>query len=165
LTLPADLPAGVHTVQVAQMQQMGLGSPPPFHRGVESQAVPFVLCPTISQPVTVVVTDGVGPGTPRKGRVTVTLTPPVGASQRVTLLLNELLPPPPPPSPRPPNAYRFSLPPNQPGVVYPTNTLQIGFSGVLPATYLVRVQVDGAESPLTVDQATGRYIDPKAVIP
>jgi uncharacterized protein DUF4255 len=163
--LPADLPAGVHTVQVSQKVPMGLGTPPPPHRGVESQAVPFVLCPAITAPVTADVTGGAGPDTPRKGTVTVKLAPPVGASQRVTLLLNELLPAPPPPHTQPAKAYRFAVPPNQPGVPDPTNTLQIDFDGVLPATYLVRVQVDGAESPLSADKTAGRYADPQVVIP
>jgi hypothetical protein len=162
--LPANLAAGLHSVRVSQKVPMGLGSPPPAHRGVESPLVPFVLCPTITPPVTAAIQPGGGPNNPRRGTITVTLTPPVGKSQRVMLLLNELQPTPPPPNTLPGKAYRFAYPPNQPNVPDPTPTVAVPIAGVLPATYLVRVQVEGAESPLSADKTTGRYTQPQVVI-
>ena len=37
--------------------------------------------------------------------------------------------------------------------------------GAAPGTYLVRVQVDGAESPLGFDEATGQYDSPRVTLP
>ena len=44
-------------------------------------------------------------------------------------------------------------------------TATFAVEGIVDGTYLVRIQVDGAESPLHVDIATGRFDDPKVVIP
>jgi hypothetical protein len=156
--LPTSLAAGAHSVQV--IQPLAMGVPPAPHRGVESAPAFFQLHPTVTGNVTADVTDGQGASdsTPRAGSVTVPVAPAVGAAQQVTLLLNEFAPP----AGRPPRAYRFTLPPNQPGLVYPLNLVTIDFDGVLPATYLVRVQVDGAESPLA--RVAGVYHDPQVTI-
>jgi hypothetical protein len=148
VTLPAGLPAGVHTLQVAQ--QVSLGIPPSPHRGSESQLVPFVLAPTVTA-TSANVTAGTGTD-PRTGTVTVTVAPQVGPDQRVTLLLNELSAP----TTRPAWAYRLEAPAHRPG---PSATIDIAFDGVLPVTYLVRVQIDGAESPLAMSSA-GLYTPP-----
>ena len=80
----------------------------------------------------------------------------------MVLLLNELAPPP----TRPARSYSFFAPADN-GIVPPaqidTGTITFPISFVPPGAYLVRVQVDGAESPLQVD-GTGRYSTPAVTI-
>jgi len=77
-------------------------------------------------------------------------------------LLNEFQPP----SDRPARAYTFSVPPRtEPTDPDETTSITVPISGVEPGTYLVRVQVDGAESPLGFDEATGQYDSPRVTLP
>jgi Pvc16 N-terminal domain len=160
--LPPGLPAGIHPVHVAHLVAIGL--PPSPHRGIESNAVALTLRPSLVA-VTATVDQGDGGSGPavRKGTISLTVAPPVGRDQRVTLLLNELSPP--AASVRPALAYRFSGPPrNLPGAPPQSATLTVPFVDVQPASYLVRLRVDGAESPLGVG-ASGAYESPSLVIP
>ncbi len=92
--------------------------------------------------------------------MTIKLDPAVAQTQRVTLLLNELSPP----SNRPPYAYRFAAPPPSPQAEPPVaERIAIPIADVVPGDYLARVQVDGAESPLDVDE-TGAFSGPKVSI-
>ena len=155
--LPAELSAGIQGVQVIHRSLMS--SPPEPHSGVESNLMTFLFRPKII-------------GEPKKsdikaeannrfsGKVELTVTPAIGAGQRVVLLLNELNPASPPGS-----AYSFKLPPPPLGSPpqAPTEKILIPFYGVKAGTYVVRVQVDGAESPLLQD-ATGRYFSPQISI-
>lgn len=166
--LPPQLQAGVHGVQVVHRRLMGEPAVP--HRGVESNIAAFVLRPGI---VAVAVADVLGTGSaPRSGNVTVTVEPPVGATQRVVLLLNELQPLSSPPDPDLPPAVSYAFvgvsrldlespPASPPG---PSGSLTFAVSGVKAASYLVRVQVDGAESPLEAG-ADGRFDHPAVGIP
>jgi hypothetical protein len=43
-------------------------------------------------------------------------------------------------------------------------TLNVPLGDVAPGSYLVRAQVDGAESPVTFDAAAGAYNAPKVTI-
>src|SRR5262249_15015074 len=100
--------------------------------------------------------------------------PAVGDAQRVVLLLNEFMPSlgsPPEAIDGTALAYSFSAPSrallSPPG---PTENLTIPVSGAKAGTDLVRVQVDGAESPLSVDTnpaspTFNQYIGPKVTIP
>lgn len=160
--VPAGLPAGIHPAHVAHLLTIGL--PPSPHRGIESNAAALMLRPSL-----VAVTAGVDQGdggsgpTARKGTISVTVAPAVGRDQRVMLLLNEFGPP--AASVRPALAYRFAAPSrNVPGAPAQSTTLTIPFVDVQPATYLVRLRVDGAESPLGVGD-TGAYDSPRLVIP
>jgi len=154
LTLPplpaGSLGAGMQAVQI--VQHLLMGDPPEPHRGVESNLAAFVLRSTVTH---VEALDS--------SAVQVTFDPAVEKTQRVVLLLNELNPP----SERSPNAYRFDAPKNN-GITDEsvTETIQISFpiSGVASGQYLVRVQVDGAESPLEVGP-DGRYSGPQVTIP
>lgn len=156
-SLPAgSLRAGVQGVQV--VHPMMMGDPPTLHRGVESNLAAFVLRPTV--------TDVEAPDATE---VTVTFNPEVGKTQRVVLLLNEFNPP----SDRAPHAYSFKAPPDN-GIededVNETASITFPITGVEPGEYLVRVQVDGAENPLTVDTdpdspTFNQYIGPKVTIP
>lgn len=162
--LPAGLSAGVHGVQV--VHRILMGSPPAPHRGVESNVAPFVLRPRIIAPVTAANVQVTGPLARRSADVTVTLEPAVGATQRVVLMLNELQTPASPLGSVPPAlSYGFVAPPrlslqsppaSPPGA---SASITFGVSGVRAGRYLVRVQVDGAESPLDV-APDGRFQGP-----
>jgi hypothetical protein len=157
-TLPDGvLRAGVQGVQV--VHPMMMGDPAKLHRGVESNVASFVLHPTIEATVV-----------PAEKKVTVTFTPEVGRNQRVVFLLNEFDPP--PPDERAPYAYSFKARRDN-GIDEPdvdrTKSIAFATKDVKPEEYLVRVQVDGAESPLTPDtdpdsETFNQYIGPKVTI-
>jgi hypothetical protein len=144
LPLPGDVHAGVQGLQVIQKKNMG--SPETLHRSFESNVAPFVLRPTISTPPTAIAAAGGGTD------VTLTLTPNIGIGQRAVLILSSL-----------PGASPLafvSLP-----IVSAVDAAQvtINIKGVPQATYLVRVQIDGAESRLQT--AAGVFSDPKVDMP
>ncbi|HEX2516120.1 MAG TPA: DUF4255 domain-containing protein [Chloroflexota bacterium] len=160
LTLPPDaLRAGLHGLQVVQPVLMG--SPPAPHRGFQSNVASFVLRPTLSQ-VQVTGVQGTG-SAPRSASVGLSVQPAVGSQQRVALLLNELTAGAPD---RTPAAFSFLLPPRSAD----TATLTVPVSGLRPGQYLVRLQVDGAESVPEVDENPASptfelVIGPRVVIP
>jgi len=143
LTLPAGLKAGVLGAQVAH--RLMLGDPASEHTGTVSNVAAFVLHPQIKKPggvydITfsnrVVATGGTLSGT-----LAIKLNPDVGKSQRVTLLLNEFQPA------GSPSVYSFKAMTR----TLDGDTVAFSISGVVAHTYLVRVQVDGAESGLDTD--------------
>lgn len=154
--LPTELRAGLHGVQV--IHRLLLGEPPAPHAGTESNAVALLLRPRITSQTVESLAD-TGDGF-RSGDIVVNVEPGVTETQRVLLLLNEFNPP----EGRPPRAYSFPLPPlaelPPPGVAV---TLRFPFRGVRPAAYLLRIQVDGAES-LPGADATGRFDSPQVTI-
>lgn len=147
LLLSADLQAGVQGVQVVHLTLMGTTSVP--HHSVESNVVAFVLHPTIA--VSVDRVQGSGSDL-RSGELAVKFNPKVGKAQRVVLLLNEV-------SSGGAAAYSFAVAPRTDD----TDLIVIPVKGVKAGTYLVRVQVDGAESPLNLNQ-TGEYDSPQVTI-
>lgn len=151
--LPASLHAGVQGLQV--IQAILIGTPPVEHRGVESNLAAFVLHPTLlSAPA--LSDDG--------SEIAVELSPDVGQTQRATLLLNELNPP----ADRAARAYSFdSAPHNSPTDPDETDTLTFPITGVTAGDYLVRVQVDGADSPLEIsaNENDPAYVGPTVTIP
>ena len=161
--LPADLRAGVQGLQVEQLFLMGTPATP--HRGFESNVAAFVLAPTIAQPAFVQTSVNADLIT---GDITVTtFTPKIAKSQRVRILLNEFQPP----SNRAPRAYVFNAPPDNGLGPNDQETDKIVFTAkdVAAADYLVRVQVDGAESSLQRDTVSGsatfkEFIGPKIKI-
>jgi len=161
IPLPAGLQAGAQGVQVIHRRL--LGSPPTPHRGVESNLAAFVLHPRLTAPVTVS-----APAADGTRNVNLSLDPPVGAAQRVTLLLNEFQPAPPSP-PGAARAYSFTAPPRfslespPPGLPSPQSNVTVPIRGVQPGAYLVRVRVDGAESPLGAN-ALGQFDSPQVTI-
>jgi hypothetical protein len=129
LPLPVNVHAGVQGLQVVQKKNMG--TPPTAHRGFESNVAPFVLRPSIG--VTSAVTSVSG-GTD----VVLSLTPNIGIGQRAVLMLDNL----------PGDPVRSFM--SQP-VISAADSSQviINIQGVPTGKYLVRVQIDGAESLLT----------------
>jgi uncharacterized protein DUF4255 len=164
-----SLRAGVVGVQVVHRRLMG--DPETPHLGVESNLVPFVLRPRIVNAAVggVAVTEG----DTRSADVTLEIDPPVGKRQRVVLLLNELqtASPPAPPPTRAARAYSFEAPSRDlPAEPESAAELTIPVRRVRPADYLVRVQIDGAESPLTLGTlpatpAIRQYVEPRVEIP
>ena len=144
LPIPSTLHAGVKGVQV--LQPMNMGTPAATHNGFESNIAPFVLCPTVSSATAVAATPGTN--------VTVNLVPNIGIGQRAVLLLDNV-------SVTPRQAYASSA------VVSSADasSIVINITNVPSGTYLVRVQVDGAESPLTVNTVTHLLDGPTVVMP
>jgi hypothetical protein len=129
LPLPANVHAGVQGLQVIQKKNMG--TPPTAHRGFESNVAPFVLRPTIGVTSAVASVSG---GTD----VVLNLTPNIGIGQRAVLLLDSL----------PGDPVRSFM--SQPVVsAVDSSQVIINIHGVPGGKYLVRVQIDGAESLLT----------------
>jgi len=153
LALPSGLEAGVQSVQVVHERLMG--EPPVAHPGVSSNLAAFVLHPEIVSAPTLESGDV----------VRVTIAPPVGQRQRVVLLLNERFAALSPPVETPPRAYSF-VAPQRPvfSPSGPTSQIDVPISGVAPGQYLIRVQIDGAESPLVPDASSGLYVSPSLTI-
>jgi hypothetical protein len=129
LPLPANVHAGVQGLQVVQKKNMG--TPLTAHRGFESNVSPFVLRPTIGVTSAVASVSG---GTD----VVLNLTPNIGIGQRAVLMLDSL----------PGDPVRSFM--SQPVVsAVDSSQVIINIHGVPAGKYLVRVQIDGAESLLT----------------
>jgi hypothetical protein len=151
VSIPPSVRAGVNGVQVLQLVQ--LGKPPTAHRGFESNVAPFILRPTI----TVGVANVTGSGSqPHTADVTITFQPAVGQHQRVVLLLSQLQPP----ATQTPGAFTFVAPPRE---VPETARITLRVTGLPAGSYLVRVQVDGAESLPAVNEA-GQYDTPRITV-
>ena len=133
------LPAGVATARVRLPPPAG--APPQLAR--ETQAVPFLLRPSLTLPGGGVVAGPEDAEVRHDGTVTVDLVPGLVAGQTVRLLLDRT-------APRP--AVAAVLPAQIPGgAVFPLAQVVFGFTALPAGTYLIRAQVDGAESPLTVE--------------
>jgi len=148
-TLPGGLRAGVQSVQVKH--GLDFGTPNEPHRGFESNVAAFVLHPVFGGlgPFTPPLPGGMAPYT---GTVEVTITPVPAREQRIVLLLNRT-------SPAVPSSYSFVAERRASDgdpVVVPLEDLGRG-------EYFVRVQVDGAESPLDLDPSSVDF-GPKVTI-
>lgn len=153
---PRDLlRAGVQSVQVVHPRLQDPSSPP--HRGLESNVAAFVLRPTVTQVTVESVQDDDTDA--RSGEVAITTDLVMGRGQRVILHLNER-------STHKPASYSFEAPP----CATDANRIRIHINDVKPGDYLVRLQVDGAESLLEVDTdanspTVGQYVNPRVLIP
>lgn len=145
--LPAGLKAGVREVQV--MHPVLMGSPPFVHSAVMSQGEAFILSPHIAG-IAATVT---GPDL-KSGDISFTINPAIQKGQRMVLFLNEF------DNSIDPAAYSFEL---AVSTSLPASNPTVKITNVKPATYLVRVQVDGAESPLD-SAVNGQYNSPVVVI-
>jgi hypothetical protein len=177
VSLVDGLRAGVQGLQVIHRLQMGVdqaNDPLNWHRGVESNVAAFVLRPVISNPT-------VNAGT----TLAVTLKPVVNRIQRVVLLLNEFSAA--ARQPGAPAARTYSIvaktadqtwknaagqvvtDPTKAADTDSTDTITFVLTGVVAGTYLLRVQVDGAESELQIDTdpkspTFNRFIQPQVTI-
>jgi hypothetical protein len=124
---------------------------------VESNVAAFVLRPTITS-VSVSNVQFISEDDPRTGEVTVQVDVTIARTQRVALALNEL-------SLENPAAYTFKAS----AITADTNEIRFSIYEVKAGEYLVRLQVDGAESLLNVDRDRDsptfeQYIGPTIVI-
>jgi len=156
-TPPAGLRAGLHALQVLHERTMGTPAVP-HPGGAASEVVPYALAPRIRKvggaydittlnPASRVV-DGVAL---HSADVRVRLEPAVGRRQRVAILLNELAAT---------DAHAFTFVAEPRPADGPTITVRA--VDVTPGTYLLRVQVDGIDSPL--DVVAGTYADPQVTL-
>ena len=97
----------------------------------------------------------------RAGTLRLAFDPRVGRDQRVMLLLNEFNTAP----GSPPHAYTFAAPAGNglPDGIPDTAMVDVVFAHVVAGTYLVRAQVDGAESVLAQD-GSGLFATPRVAL-
>ncbi|MGW0630274.1 DUF4255 domain-containing protein [Streptomyces sp. NPDC002758] len=139
-TLPPGVRAGVHGLQILHP------------RTVESNVVPVIVRPAVGPgPVT---TAAGADGAPH---ITVPIRPRVGHRQRVVVLLNGH-------GPTSPRAHAFDVPYRGQNPEDSDASITVTAAAVAAGEYLVRVQVDGAESILTPDQQ-GVYDRPRVTLP
>ena len=145
MTLPGVLQAGVTTVQV--IHDFDFGTPNEPHRGFKSNVGVFILTPTI--------TTGANINATRGAVLSLSFAPPVGRTQAVALVVGDrTITIPPRPSTDPPTATTLGFPiPAD----FPTGT------------FLLRVRIDNADSPLIVDTNSmsptfNQYIGPTVTI-
>ncbi|HBB31486.1 MAG TPA: DUF4255 domain-containing protein [Cyanobacteria bacterium UBA8803] len=180
-SLPADtLRAGMHSLQVIHRiprvtqpaSNNGLGAnwtssnggqiiatsttQPSLIPAIQSNVIPFAVRPTVTK-VSLSKRDNDGEEL-RRAEVKVRTNITIGKKQRVILILNEA-------SIENPAAYIFEAAPRRADSL----VITVPIYGVKIGRYLVRLQIDGAESQLTVDtnpnSATfNQYISPRIVI-
>ncbi|MBD2530489.1 DUF4255 domain-containing protein [Nostoc flagelliforme FACHB-838] len=146
LLIPPDLYASVQGIQVVHLRMGNVGQ---MDLLVESNVAAFVLHPIITSFVAKVENSG---DNLRTAEITVKFQPKVGKAQRVVLLLNEA-------SGDTPSAYSFFVASR----TEDTDAITIPIKNIKPGTYIVRVRVDGAESPLHKNQS-GEYDSPQVTI-
>ncbi|MGH7467336.1 MAG: DUF4255 domain-containing protein [Longimicrobiales bacterium] len=132
---PVALLAGINTIQIEH--PVNFGTPIEPHLGFISNLAAFIVTPAITSATPINATIG----TP----FTIALSPPVGRTQRVALVLGERtlpLPARPPTDPLTSPNLTITLPPGTP-----------------TGNQLLRVQIDGAETPLVQDN-TGQFVGP-----
>jgi Pvc16 N-terminal domain len=157
-TVPA-LPAGINTLRV--VRQVAIGAPPAKNTA-ESNVSLFYLQPVIrrdpNHPDDYLITVGSvdSSADPPTTPVTVELDPALQSSQQVQLLLNQLEPA----AADAPLSFTFDAQPAQ----ISSNSVTFTTWGAPAGPYLVRVRVDGAESQLNTDPATGAYATPAVTL-
>jgi hypothetical protein len=173
LTLP-DLPAGTHGLQIARPRFMG--TPPTRHQGLLSNLVPLVLRPVIdtspgnAPTVFFVLTSPSDPDddpppevvdsvTVVSGHLRLTVNPSVNPGQTVVIYLNErqLV--------SGTSARAYTVPVDLDPGAGSTTVVVARFRRVVPATYMIRIQVDGATSALTIDPTSGMFGGPLVEVP
>ncbi|MFC8681526.1 DUF4255 domain-containing protein [Microbacterium ureisolvens] len=162
LTLPAALAAGPHGVQVRQ--GVAMGAPGVQHLAFGSTAGAFIVHPVITKTgnvddVEVTNVQGLG-AAPRSARIRVGVAPAVLRRQTAVLeLVTVQLGP-------DGSGHDVVVQHSVQAADRASDTSRLTFepTGLAPGQYLVRVRVDGAESPLEEDQA-GTPIGPVGAIP
>jgi hypothetical protein len=126
LNLPEGLRARIQSLQV--VHEMMMGTPPEIHRGSESNVAAFLLRPTIML---------------NSDSKTISVNPEIGKGQRAVLFLNEINRT----TNESPAAYTIVIP-----IDAATSSVQIPESEIKikSGEYLVRLGVDGANSPLAL---------------
>jgi hypothetical protein len=153
VTLPAGLQAGINTLQV--VYPLDFGTPGEPHGGFESNVAAFMLTPRITTPAPISAARG--------ATLSLSVAPPVARAQEVRLLAGDRsIVIPARPAVDPP-----TVPHTEPA---PSPVLQFPIPSGFPAgTFLLRVEVDGAQSPLEVDTTPasptfGQYVGPTVAV-
>ena len=145
ITLPlATLPAyarraGAQGLQVTHPTSLvNVADPHQRQGGVESNVMPFVLRPRVTQVAVTHIAETLEER--RNATITLEVNVVVGLAQRVVLAMNEF-------SLASPTAYMFDGPKR----TAETNQITIPIRDVEAGEYLVRLLIDGAESQLSID--------------
>jgi hypothetical protein len=155
VSLPT-LTAGLNVVHVVRQIDLGVTPETPF---VESNSASFILQPVIRRKPTPPFNYQIAVGapdnsTPPRVPVTVTLDPAITTQQKIGLLLNQLNPP----AGQTPGSYMFDA--MAADFTLPNKVL-VYTQGVPAGDYLVRIRVDGADSPLDIDPVSKAFVTPK----
>jgi Pvc16 N-terminal domain len=156
-TLPPATRAGLQGLQVRH--PIEIGSPPTLRGGTESNVAAFMLQPRIQTDASGAYVIAIVPPTttiPRLLRTT--LTPNVAPEQRAMLYLNQINLA----AGEQPHAYSIEAITRAAGSSS-APTLEFPISDVAAGRYLVRVQIDGAESPLDFQEGQG-YVAPAVTL-
>ena len=131
IIIPTTLQAGVRTVRIVNRIRFGVPTDP--HPGFSSSPTPFLLVPAITTPPPIVANVG--------STLSLAVTPPVGRNQQAVLLIGD--------SAIEINARAPSDPPTSTNLSFP---IPSDFPHSHPPVSLpLRVQIDGAQSGLTLD--------------
>jgi hypothetical protein len=147
VTLPGGLFAGINTVQILHLIDFGTKDPSEPHRGFASNMATFMLAPQITTPSPLNATLGAS--------LSLTVTPPVSRTQNVALIVG---------------SQTITIPPRPSGGPQTTSNLDFPIPADFPTgTFLLRLRVDGADSPLQVDTnktslTFNQYIGPMVTI-
>jgi Pvc16 N-terminal domain len=146
VVLDDDVPAGLHALQVVHRAAAGPGGAPPSRLVARSNAVPLLVRPSV-------VVSGVD-----ATDVTLTISPPLQAGQRLTVMLGRLEDG----APNDPDAVTLEQAPVA-AADAPQATVEIARADVPDGRWLVRVQVDGVDS--IPDLVGETYDEPDVVLP
>jgi hypothetical protein len=164
VAVPPDVRAGAVGLRIEHRRLMG--EPPGWRAAGRSNVVPVVIHPRIRPTAGghLVAAEDVTaePDGTLRGTLSLTVDPAVGFSQDVEVVLNAL------------DGSGASLSftderRDGPGAPAVSNTLDIPFTGLPAGDHLVRVVVDGADSPLDVQTTPGpnqgAYVAPRVTVP
>lgn len=180
LILPSGLKAGPHGVQIIQplrldwpveLEQASPGAIPSIkydfnqRQEVSTNLLTFVLSPKLSQhdSNSTQMDTSTGSESLYKVDIKLKLQPPLYQRQKVVVLLNQINPD----TGEAPRAYSGTLPPRvlseQSEEPLPRAEVTIPVTGVRSGKYLLRVQVDGADTALTLG-ADGTFSEPSITV-
>jgi Pvc16 N-terminal domain len=145
--LPTGLPIGINTFHVIRRMQFGSTTKTIVRSNVGS----FVLQPVITSTTTL-----------PSGSIGVTINPPRNPGQTASILLNEVVPMPPAQLGHASRSFVFDAAPL--GGTAPSDTVEAATPELPQGTYLVRVRIEGADSPLDVNSATNQFAAPAVTI-
>lgn len=127
VNIPTSLPAGVRTVQVVHQVDFGTSSEP--YSAFESNVVPFMLAPQIETPSPISIAAG--------ETLSLSLKPPIAYYQKAALIIGD---------------QTIPIPSRDPEGPPDSTTLDFPIPSYFPKdTFFLRVQIDGAQSPLETD--------------
>ncbi len=159
LALPDPLPAGLRAgaAAVTVLHLSPLGEPPVLRETAVSNPGLAVIRPSVTATFTQRAERVANGLVLRDGTIRLTLTPPAGRRQRITLLLNA--------TDGSGRGYGLRAPDANglPPEVEETATVDIPVTDLAAGIYLLRVQVEAGESVLTTD-AEGRFTGPTVTI-